>query len=134
MRPDRTAPDLVLKATAPRPIPGDEVGFKYFDELNDKYRDYFEKVKKKPFHVNAKKKKDLSSALTSFLCCDETYDVYSRAQKEFFALVKKGAKHPKYRPKTGAVEALSSAEILAHASQFYDYAADVGRRGTPHKL
>jgi tRNA(Arg) A34 adenosine deaminase TadA len=122
-----------IKATAPRPIPGDEIGFKYFDELNDKYRDYFQKVKKKPFHVG-KKRKDLSSALTSFLCCDETFDVYTRAQKEFLALVKKGAKYPKYRPKNGKREALTNAEVLEHAHQFYDYAADVGRRGTPHKL
>lgn len=119
-----------IKATAPRPIPGSEIGFDYFDELNEKYAAYYKAVKKKPFHIG-EKRKDLSSALTSFLCCDDTFDIYSRAQSEFFKLVKKGAKYPKFRPDK---RALTNAEALAAAQRFYDYAADVGRRGTPHNM
>lgn len=123
------------KAMAPRPIPGDEVGFKYFTELNEKYRAFYKDVdddaKDKPFHVG--KSIDKSGSLTNFLCCDETFDIYDRARKEFFDLAKKGAKHPDFRPK-GSKSALTNQQVLDHANKFYDYASRAGRRGTPHNL
>jgi tRNA(Arg) A34 adenosine deaminase TadA len=121
-----------IKATAPRPIPGDEIGFKYFTELNEKYKDFYYKVKDKPFYVNGKRK-DLSKALTSFLCCDDALDVYTRAQKDFFNLAKKGAKYADYCP-PGKTDALTNQGVLAQANAFYSYASEVGRRGTPHNL
>src|SRR4030095_3663005 len=57
-----------IKAPAPRPVPGSEIDFAYFDEPNSKYREYYGTVKTKPFYSIEGKKSDLSSALTSFLC------------------------------------------------------------------
>ena len=122
-----------IKATAPRPIPGSEIDFGYFDELNEGYRAYYAGVKQKPFYTVEGKKPDLSSALTSFLCNDEALDIYNRAREEFFALAKGGPKYPDFRP-DGESQPMTNAEALSRAKQFYDYAADVGRRGTPHNL
>lgn len=122
-----------VKATAPRPIPGSEIDFAYFDELNAKYREYYFTVKDKPFYTREDKKPDLSSALTSFLCTDEALDIYDRARQDFFALAKGGLKHADFRP-AGKQQPMTNAEVLTRAARFYDYAADVGRRGTPHNL
>jgi hypothetical protein len=123
-----------IKATAPRPIPGSEIGFSYFDELNTKYRDYYAAVRDKPFYTMDGKKPDLSSALTCFLCNDETLDIYQRAKDEFLSLANAGGlKYPEFRPE-GKPQPLTNAEALSRAKLFFDYAADVGRRGTPHNL
>jgi tRNA(Arg) A34 adenosine deaminase TadA len=122
-----------IKATAPRPIPGSEIDFPYFDELNTKYREYYAAVRDKPFYAMEGKKPDLSRALTSFLCNDEALDIYDRARQEFFALIKGGLKYPEFRP-VGGPQPLTNAQALTRAGLFYDYAADVGRRGTPHNL
>lgn len=122
-----------IKATAPRPIPGSEIDFAYFNELNTKYREYYTAVKDTPFYTIEGKKPDLSSALTCFLCNDEALDIYDRARQEFFALSKGGLRHPDFRP-AGTPEPMTNVEALTRAAHFYDYAAEVGRRGTPHNL
>jgi hypothetical protein len=122
-----------IKATAPRPIPGCEIDFSYFDELNTKYREYYTAVRNKPFYIREAKKPDVSRALTCFLCNDEAFDIYDRARQEFFALTKGGLKYPEFRP-VGEPQPMSNAQALTRAALFYDYAADVGRRGTPHNL
>jgi tRNA(Arg) A34 adenosine deaminase TadA len=122
-----------VKASAPRPIPGSEIDFPYFDELNTKYRDYYNTVRQKPFHVMEGKKADCSSALTCFLCNDEAFDIFDRARKEFFALSEAGLKYPDFRPE-GRPQPMTNAEALSRAVRFYVYAANVGRRGTPHNL
>lgn len=120
-----------IKATAPRPIPGSEIDFSYFDELNELYRDYYGAVRTKPFH-EWKGKKDKTSALTAFLCTDAALGVFERARKEFLGLTKGKLAHPKYKPKKAGAK--TNQEVLALAVQFHDYASDVGRRGTPHDL
>lgn len=120
-----------IKATAPRPIPGSEIDFSYFDELNDLYREYYDRVRTKPFH-EWKGKKDKTSALTAFLCTDAALRVFERARKEFLGLTKGKLTYPKYKPKKPGAK--TNQEVLALAVQFHDYASDVGRRGTPHDL
>lgn len=122
-----------IKATAPRPIPGSDIDFPYFDELNTKYRDYYAGVKGKPFHTMEGRKPDRSSALTSFLCTDEALDIYDRARQEFFMLAKAGPRYPDFRP-DGKPQPMTNAEALKRAVSFHDYASDIGRRGTPHNL
>ena len=122
-----------VKASAPRPIPGSEIDFPYFDELNEKYRHYYNEVKHKPFHLMEDKKSDCSTALTCFLCNDDAFDVFDRARKEFFALSEGGLKYPDFRP-DGRPQPMTNAEALSRAVRFYVYAANMGRRGTPHNL
>src|SRR5262249_7096673 len=122
-----------IKATAPRPIPGSEIDFAYFNELNTKYREYYTAVKDTPFYTIEGKKPDLSSALTCFLCNDEALDIYDRGGKDFFPPRKGGLRHPVSRP-AGTPEPMTNVEALTRAAHFYDYAAEVGRRGTPHNL
>lgn len=122
-----------VKASAPRPIPGSEIDFQYFDELNAKYRDYYAAVRQKPFYSMEGKKSDCSSALTCFLCNDEAFDIFDRARKEFFALSEGGLKYSDFRPE-GKPQPMTNAEALSRAVRFYEYAASVGRRGTPHNL
>jgi len=122
-----------VKATAPRPIPGSEIDFHYFNELNTKYRDYYSAVRNKPFHMIEGKQADCSSALTCFLCTDEALDIFDRARKEFFALSEGNLKYSDFRPE-GKPQPMTNAEALSRAARFYDYASDVGRRGTPHNL
>jgi len=56
------------KSIAPRPIPGDNIDFSYFDELNTGYADYYGQVKDKPFWKPSDGgKPDASRALTGFL-------------------------------------------------------------------
>jgi hypothetical protein len=122
-----------VKATAPRPIPGSEIDFQYFDELNANYRDYYSAVRNKPFHVVEGQQADCSSALTCFLCTDEAHDIFDRARREFFALSERNLKYPDFRPE-GKPQPMTNAEANSRAARFYAYAADVGRRGTPHNL
>jgi tRNA(Arg) A34 adenosine deaminase TadA len=122
-----------VKATAPRPVPGSEIDFPYFDELNAKYRDYYAAVRQRPFYVMQGRQPDSSSALTCFLCTDEAFDVFDRAREAFFALTEGGLKFPDFRP-DGKPQPLTNAEALSRAARFYEYAAEVGRRGTPHNL
>jgi len=121
------------KAAAPRPIPGSEIDFPYFDELNAKYRQYYESVRQKPFHLVEGRESDRSTTLTCFLCNDEAFDVFDSARKDFFALADGGLKYPDYRP-DGLPQPMSNQEALGRAARFYDYASEVGRRGTPHNL
>ncbi len=118
---------------APLPIPGSDLGFGYFDELNQKYRDYYAAVgTTKPFWkpgASATGSADTSRALTSFLCTDDALDVFTRATAELATLKANGAAHPAYQPTPNS---LTNAEALKRALAFSDYAAKAGRRGTAH--
>lgn len=122
-----------VKATAPRPIPGSEIDFLYFDELNTKYREYYNQVRGKPFHTVEGRNADCSTALTCFLCNDQAFDIFDRARKDFFALAAGGLKYPDFRP-DGKPQPLTNLQAISRAALFYDYASTVGRRGTPHNL
>jgi tRNA(Arg) A34 adenosine deaminase TadA len=121
------------RASAPRPIPGSEIGISYFDELNKKYRDYYYTVKDRPFHSVEGQTADCSTALTCFLCTDDALDIFERAQQEFFALSEGGLKYPDFQP-LEMLREFTNAEALSRAARFYQYASEAGRRGTPHNL
>jgi tRNA(Arg) A34 adenosine deaminase TadA len=122
-----------VKASAPRPIPGSEIDFGYFEELNTKYRDYYNQVKDKPFHIVEGGRSECSTALTCFLCTDEAFDIFDRARKEFFALSGGGLRYPEFRP-VGRPQPMTNQEALGRAAQFYNYGSAMGHRGTPHNL
>lgn len=118
------------KSIAPRPIPGSDIDFAYFDELNEAYASYYAAVKDKPFWKPpaGQGKPDASRALTGFLCTDQALDVYQRAHDELFSLT---LASPEFAPKDGA---LTNAQALERATRFADYAIKRGRRGTPHNV
>jgi tRNA(Arg) A34 adenosine deaminase TadA len=129
------------RSYAPLPIPGSEIDFGYFTELNKLYADYYAQVKDRPFWIPpGGGQPDTSRALTGFLCTDDALDIYDRARADFYALspVIEGTpgtgtsalSFPDFRP---TPDALSNAEALDVAARFAVYAARAGRRGTPHK-
>jgi tRNA(Arg) A34 adenosine deaminase TadA len=121
------------RGSAPLPIPGSEIDLPYFDELNVKYREYFHSVGDKPFYTSEGQTDDCSSALTCFLCTDEAFEIFDRARQEFLALPEGGLKYPSYQPLEKLGE-MTNAEALDRAGRFYQYASEVGHRGTPHNL
>lgn len=132
-RPAGAGEQAEIKAAAPRPIPGSEIDFPYFDELNARYREYYGSVSQRPFYQMEGRESDCSTALTCFLCTDAAFDIFDRARKEFFALPDGGLKYPDFQPEA-TPRPMTNAEALGRAARFYDYASDVGRRGTPHNL
>lgn len=123
------------KLPAPYPTPADAFGFSYFDELNAAFEAFRTAVAEKPFYIGKDGYKDASSSVTSFLCTDEAFDIYTRAAAEFTAYT---VAHPDYKPveetATPAAQVLTNAAVLAQAKRFFAYARSDGRRGTPHKL
>jgi tRNA(Arg) A34 adenosine deaminase TadA len=120
---------------APRPIPGSEFAFEWYDQLNAANLDFAKRVTKAPFYQESGFS-DRSASITSFLCTDRALEIYRDAAKSLDTTV--ATQHPDYRrPDHGGhpVEgALSNAEILAAVKRFLDYARSQGGRGTQHRV
>ena len=117
---------------APLPVSADKAGLKYFADLKNGYKDFYERVPNEPFYVNGPAK-DRSQSITSFLCTDAALDIYNAGRDEFGSM---RAAYPDYKPADAASNAkvLTNKRALASARTFLDYATSLGKRGTPHKL
>ena len=118
---------------APLPVSADKLGLKYFSDLKQGYRDFYDRVTKEPFYVNGPQT-DNTQSITSFLCNDAALDIYNAGRDEFG---KMRAAHPDYKPSDGDpnhAKVLTNKRALANARTFLDYATSLGKRGTPHKL
>jgi tRNA(Arg) A34 adenosine deaminase TadA len=128
--------------SAPRPIPASDFGLEYYDQLNDTYHQFYDAVPDKPFYTDGlpkPQKIDNVQAVTSFLCTDAAYEIYSKAHSEFLNFKVKVQDHTPpplpTAPETGIVsKPKSNAEVLDNAQRFVDRMQIVGRRGTAHKL
>ena len=120
---------------APRPIPGSDFDFEWYDQLNAANIDFANGVAKAPFYREPGFS-DRSASITSFLCTDRALEIYRDAARSLDAI---GAtEHPDYRRPDHAgnpVEgALSNAEVLAAVKRYLDYARSQGGRGTQHRV
>ncbi len=116
--------------TAPRPIRGDEIGFKHFQEMNEANERFEATVEQKPFYVGpgSSDKPVTSPAVTSFLCTDSARQIYKAAAKELAELE---LDFPAYQP-TGT--ALTNEQAVIEANDFVDWAGELESRGAPHRV
>jgi tRNA(Arg) A34 adenosine deaminase TadA len=101
---------------APKPIPGSDFGFPYYDDLSKGFQDFYKKVKGTPFWTDGKTVDNIP-AVTSFLCTDAAFAIYKRADEEF------------KNCKSTLNEALPD-----KVRTFVNRMVEIGGRGTPHKL
>jgi tRNA(Arg) A34 adenosine deaminase TadA len=120
---------------APRPIPGSDFGFEWYDKLNAANVDFGKRVAKAPFYREPGFT-DKSASVTSFLCTDRALEIYRDAVATLDSTAT--TEHPDYRrgdhqghPVDGA---LSNAEVLAAVKRFLEYARTQGGRGTQHRV
>lgn len=120
---------------APRPIPGAEFGFEWYDQLNAANIDFAKRVAKAPFYRKPGFS-DKSASVTSFLCTDRALEIYSDAAETLDATI--ATEHSDYRRPDHAGRpvdgALSNAEVLLAVKRFLDYARTQGGRGTQHRV
>jgi hypothetical protein len=129
---------------APTPIPGADVGLKHFKLLNDANLDFAHNMTEakarnetsRAFYVSPDNSfVDFDPSVTSFLCTDAARDLFEDGGKMLDAMQ---LKFPHRRfpgtPTADQGKALSNAECLAQARDFYRYADVEGYRGSPHKL
>jgi tRNA(Arg) A34 adenosine deaminase TadA len=115
---------------SPLPIPAGAFGLSYYDELNRRFNEFRAGLKEMPFFKKEGQKDVRSPSITSFLCTDGALEVYSQGAKE---LREARLSYGEFAPR-GVDRALSNQQALEHALKFYEYAANQGNRGTPHKL
>lgn len=126
------------KYGAPQPIGADTFGFQYKADLDGAYADYYRTLtgdaaaffyRANPRSTNP----DRSTGITSFLCTDAAYEIFSRAASELAALqpVFPDYRAPKSDGKADGVK--TNADALAHARRFLAYATKDGNRATPHR-
>jgi tRNA(Arg) A34 adenosine deaminase TadA len=116
--------------TAPRPIRGDEIGLKQFQELNEANERFEAAVPQKPFYVGpgSGNKPVTSPAVTSFLCTDPARQIYKAAAKE---LTEFELNFPSYQP---IPTALTNEEAVIEANDFVEWAGELESRGAPHRV
>jgi len=131
---------LDTKLQAALPIAGGETGLPFFEQLNQSYLEFSNRVgEEKPFFIpKGSSKQDVSKSITSFLCTKPARDIYKDAARIFSELADGTAKveHADFKPtdKDGKVieTALTNADCLKEIQNFLHYAINNGRRGTPH--
>jgi tRNA(Arg) A34 adenosine deaminase TadA len=124
--------------TSPMPISGKDIDFKYFNKLDEAYGEFPELLKSKAFFkpndINQKEKR--SDSITSFLCTEAAYNIYSSAFTDFENLSEDLLQYPDFKPLHDGKElenARMNKFVLAEIKDFYQYAVKSGKRATPHK-
>ena len=118
---------------APLPISADKIGFPYYDQLNNGYKNFYDNVGTTPFYTKGTQKPDTAQSITSFLCTDEALSIFQAAAAQ---LSQMQLKYPDYTPldsTTNQPRGLNNQSALEHSQQFFIYASHLGLRGTPHK-
>jgi len=115
-------------------VPASAFGFPYFDQLIQAHKDFQSGVAAGTlFWMQGKLGPGVEkgAAMTSFLCNDAARDIYENATQDFAHFA---CKFPSYAPvnTSNGSTALSNAQALAHAQEFFEYAAAAAQRGTPH--
>lgn len=116
---------------APVPVSGQEFQFKYFNYLNDAYYDFY--FREPIFYIDKNGKCKKTNSLTSFLCIEEAYKIYTEAKNEFMQLINlcQELKYPNYKPDINQYMK-TNLDVLYEVGDFYEYATKNGRRGTAH--
>ena len=116
---------------APRPLNAAHFDFEYCLRLDEAYSAFY---KAEPlFFIDSEGKSDYTKSMTSFLCTEEAYLIYSNAKREFMDYIqgKKLLQFGLYVPdrRSGV---LTNEKVLQEVKDFYEYAIYNGRRGTAH--
>lgn len=115
---------------APLPIPASAVGLPHLDQLNAAYATFFRTVgPNKPFYRSPDRTfTDSASSITSFLCTDDAFDIFSQGAAMLDTMAASSTPSPQ------RTDVLTNQMCLDRARQFYRYADLEGYRGSPHKL
>jgi tRNA(Arg) A34 adenosine deaminase TadA len=120
----------------PTPISANLFGLDCFDRLQAGFAEFTAGVAQRPFYIGTDGTTQSTPSISSYLCTDDAYSVFSAAQQQLQGL--NTVKHPSYRPKakdgSPIPGALSNAAVLAEVKRFLNYAINCGYRGTPHRL
>lgn len=123
---------------APLPIPGSDIDLSYYQELEAGEQSFWNaqcNEEGEPFSIRDGSD-SYSTSMTSFLCTDMAYKIFSAGSADFSAL---SLNHPDYRPPdspltTSPLTTLTNEEALEKAREFSRYAITKGRRATPHRV
>jgi hypothetical protein len=121
------------------PIRADAIGMDCLQRLNTSFASFASKVQSAGQRNDTSqayfvppdgRPPDYAPSITSFLCTDTAYDIFSDGAESFFSM----------QPAAAATAHSSGGDTwdnhrrLAHARDFYAYADREGYRGSPHKL
>jgi hypothetical protein len=140
--------NLAGPGVSPRPIPASDIGLAEFDELNAAnlafVRNISDAEKRKDalggaFFVpalpdgNAQARPDMDNAdfvptITSFLCTDVAYDIFSKGAAKLTSVPLQFADE-----KLPIEGSLTNQQCLDEARRFFTYADVEGFRGSPHR-
>ncbi len=116
---------------APLPVSGEEIGFSLYKELNDAFNEFKKQQETNegtPFVIYPDGKKKYTSSITSFLCTNAAYNIFSKGLKQFMEF---DVVNESYAPNE---QAMNNLEVLSECMDFYKYATLKGKRGTPHGM
>jgi tRNA(Arg) A34 adenosine deaminase TadA len=118
---------------APLPIGAGEIGFRYFELLNDSYSNFTNELPTRPFWISPDGKPDDKPSVTSFLATGVARTIFAAGGELLKRLVNgtDALANPAFAPTPSS---LSNERVVREAQQFLDYATRTGRRGTPHNL
>lgn len=122
---------------APCPIPGSDFNFGYYKQLDDSFRNYFDKVANRPEDPTKPDRSFFngkgSKSIAGYLCTDDAYEIY-RAAADEFATMK--TSYGSYLPNSADISPKllkTNDQALVDARKFVEYAKTYGSRGTPHQ-
>jgi tRNA(Arg) A34 adenosine deaminase TadA len=119
----------------PIPVSGDGVGLRQFAALDAAYATYRSGVgEDRPFQIKPDGRKDKSPSITSFLCTDLAQEILQGSRTDLDEMV---LMYPSFIPDLASPsphESLTNEQALRHSRDFFEYAVEYGRRGTPHQL
>jgi len=124
---------------SPIPIAGSAVDVRQFNELNASYQKFKKTILDAKNQNNPDRAffiprdggpPDFAPSITSFLCTDDAYAIFSAGADE---LKNMELKFPAERNPTKQMS-WTNQQCLDHARRFFDYADVEGFRGSPHKL
>jgi tRNA(Arg) A34 adenosine deaminase TadA len=119
------------------PVPASLLGMTCMQDLNLAYADFVARIKAAQgrndahgayFCAGGAAPPDFDISITSFLCTDRAREIFARTAQQFLS------GRVEELPPPERDSAMTNAQCLRHALQFYQYADIEGFRGTPHKL
>lgn len=72
-----------------------------------------------------------SPSVTSFLCTDTAFEIYSQAQAELSKT--QSCNYPTYQP-PDVPTALTNAQVLTEIQDYLTWTDELDNRGTPHRV
>jgi len=115
--------------SAPYPIPASIIDFNYYIKLEQAFKEFSDASP--VFFIPRDGENKKTKSITSFLCTNVAYKIYSEATAEFMNIIenKDSLKYGNYQPNDNVK---TNNEIVCEIKDFYYYVIKSGNRGTPH--